>query len=188
MSTKVPGAPARQGSVSANTEQHTVWKHFWLRGTWLGAYAMLFGQKIFSSSLLVVQATSITVHDAVFMKSAAFDAGLWNTSFSYGANSIPLWSAIQWEKFTRPSWTGETFVVEPFRLQDHQANVNSTYTAVTKGMYPGLDCDEAKFVRELTYSKDASGFRGASFIYRSRACDTDQNLNLALSPTYPTSE
>jgi hypothetical protein len=140
---------------------------------------MLFGQKVFSTGLLVVQATSITVHDAVFMKSAAFDAGLWNTSFSYGANSIPLWSAIQWENLTRPSWTGETFVFEPFRVRDDQAKVNSIYTAVTKAMYPGIDRDEVKSVREPTYSKDAIGSGDASVIYRSHACDIDQNLDLA---------
>jgi hypothetical protein len=46
-------------------------------------------------------------------------------------------------------------------------------------MFPGLECDEAKFVHDPVYSNSSIGFRSANVTYRSKACDIESTSNLA---------
>jgi hypothetical protein len=144
-----------------------------------GAVVVDITQKILSTGLLVIRTTNVVINDATFVKTAAFDSSLWNTSFTYGAESASLWSGIQRESLVRPLWTGDTFVIEPFELRDDKTLYNVTYRATSRGMYPGLNCEEAKFGREPSYWSYPVGVRQANVTYRSKSCTIDKVLTLA---------
>jgi hypothetical protein len=129
--------------------------------------------------LLAIQATSIATGKFTLTKTAVFDTSLWNTSSSYGSESVSLWSGIHRENLTQPAWSGDTFVIEPFGMSDYKAFSNYTYSATTRGIYPGLDCAQAKFVRGPIYFNDTVGFRHANVSYSSGSCTLDKTLDLA---------
>lgn len=137
-------------------------------------------QKVLSTGLLVIRTTDVVVDSAILTRTAVFDTDLWNrSSFAFGAESVSLWSGIHRENLTQPSWTGDTFAVEPFIIHDGKVPSNLTYSAVTNGLYPALDCDEARFLREPTYWNSLIDFRQANVTFRTSTCDTDQTLVLA---------
>jgi hypothetical protein len=121
----------------------------------------------------------MAVDNATLIRTAVFDGSLWNPSSLYNAESVSIWSGIQRENLTRPAWSGDNFVIEPFEMSDHRVISNLTYSAMTRGMYTGLDCAEARFVREPAYFNDAIGFRHANVTYRSNGCTLDKTLDLA---------
>jgi hypothetical protein len=129
--------------------------------------------------LLTIQATNVLIQDASLIKAAVFDASQWNTSKALDSTIVSVFSGIHRENLTQPAWSGDTFAIEPFRLSNGNVGSNVTYSATTNGIYPGLDCDEAQFVRNPVYYNDVVGFRYANVTYRSLACDVEASIELA---------
>jgi hypothetical protein len=110
---------------------------------------------------------------------AVFDASQWNTSNPLGGESVSLYNGIERENLTRPPWTGSTFAVEPFSLADDEASLaNVTYSGITRGIYPGLECDEAGFKQEPTYFNVSSLIQRANVTYSTDTCDAQVTLML----------
>jgi hypothetical protein len=130
--------------------------------------------------LLSIQATDVSIRDTSLIKAAVFDASQWNASKASESTVVSMFSGINRENLTQPDWSGDTFVVEPFRLATSETRTNITYSATTIGMYPGLSCDEANFPRDPVYYNDSIDFLRANVTYRSPTCEVEAtNIELA---------
>lgn len=93
---------------------------------------------------------------------------------------VSLYNGIERENLTRPPWTGSTFALEPFNLTDDEASLaNATYNGITRGIYPGLDCDEANFVQEPVYFNESLSIQRANVTYSTDTCEAQVTLMLA---------
>ncbi|KAF2134561.1 hypothetical protein P153DRAFT_380376 [Dothidotthia symphoricarpi CBS 119687] len=134
--------------------------------------------KIISTGLLTIQSTSLSVSNFTLTKTATFDASLWNSSY-LDTEAVSFYSGIHRENLTQPPWTTDHFVVEPFTLPaDDGVPSNLTYAATTNGVFPGLDCDEAKLTQEPSYYNGTTEMR-ANMTFRSNSCETRVILDLA---------
>lgn len=93
--------------------------------------------------------------------------------------SVSLYNGIERENIPRPPWTGPIFAVEPFKLTNDEASLaNVTYNGVTRGIYPGLECDEASFKQEPVYYNESPFTQRANVTYSTDTCEAQVTLLL----------